>query len=130
MARTRQKDTDPELRLRRELYKHGLRYRVGYAVLKKPRRLADVAFPRLKIAIFVDGCFWHGCPQHASWPKQNARFWREKIERNIGRDTDTNERLRALGWKVARVWEHEPVEVAARKIIELVQSKQAPDDKR
>ena len=127
MARTRQKDTAPELRLRRELHRHGLRYRVGHVVLKSPRRVADIAFPGLKIAIFVDGCFWHGCPEHASWPKQNARFWREKIERNRCRDSDTNERLRALGWQVVRVWEHEPVESVARRIIDMIQIERAPD---
>ena len=127
MASTRQKDTAPELRLRRELYRQGLRYRVGHVVLKKPRRVADIAFPGRKIAIFVDGCFWHGCPEHASWPRQNARFWREKIERNRWRDSDTNERLRALGWRVVRVWEHEPVESVARQINDLIQIERSRD---
>lgn len=76
MAKVRQQGTDAEIALRSELYRRGLRYRVGYEVLKKPRRLADVEFPGLKIAVFVDGCFWHGCPEHATWPKRNAEFWR------------------------------------------------------
>lgn len=96
-------------------------------MLKKPRRVADIAFPGRKIAIFVDGCFWHGCPEHASWPRQNARFWREKIERNRWRDSDTNERLRALGWRVVRVWEHEPVESVARQINDLIQIERSRD---
>ena len=113
MAKVRQKGTDAEIALRRELYRRGLRYRVGYEVLKKPRRVADVAFPGLRIAVFVDGCFWHGCPEHASWPKQNAEFWRQKIEANQLRDVDTNERLRSMGWTVLRFWEHEsPIEAA------------------
>lgn len=126
MAKVRQKGTDAEIALRRELYRIGLRYRVDYAVLKKPRRVADVAFPGLRIAIFVDGCFWHGCPEHASWPKQNAEFWREKIEANRHRDTDTNERLRSMGWMVLRFWEHEsPVEAAevVAKTVAVARSK-------
>jgi DNA mismatch endonuclease (patch repair protein) len=107
MANVRQKGTDIELALRREMYRLGLRYRIGYQILEKPRRVADVAFPGRRIAIFVDGCFWHGCPRHATWPKQNAKFWREKIEANQRRDEDTNERLRALGWTVLRFWSHE-----------------------
>jgi len=111
MAKVRQKGTDAEIALRRELYRRGLRYRVDYEVLKKPRRVADVAFPGLKIAVFVDGCFWHGCPEHATWPKWNAEFWRQKIEANRLRDADTNERLRSSGWMVLRFWEHDsPVE--------------------
>ena len=97
MAKVRQKGTDAEVALRRELYRIGLRYRVNYEVLKKPRRVADVAFPWLRIAVFVDGCFWHGCPEHATWPKQNAEFWRQKIEANRLRDADTNERLQITG---------------------------------
>lgn len=114
MSKVRQTGTDAEISLRRELYRRGLRYRVNYEVLKKPRRVADVAFPGLRIAIFVDGCFWHGCPEHATWPKKNAEFWRQKIETNRLRDGDTNERLRSLGWTVLRFWEHEsPTEAAA-----------------
>lgn len=113
MAKVRQKGTDAELALRREIYRIGLRYRVDYEVLKSPRRIADIAFPGRKIAIFVDGCFWHGCPEHATWPKRNAEFWRQKIEANRRRDADTNERLRSLGWTVLRFWSHEsPTETA------------------
>lgn len=114
MAKIRQKGTDAEVALRRELYQIGLRYRIDFEVLKKPRRVADIAFPGRKIAIFVDGCFWHGCPEHASWPKRNAEFWRQKIETNQLRDVDTNERLRSLGWTVLRFWSHEsPIDAAA-----------------
>lgn len=120
MATVRQKGTVPEIAMRHQLYRIGLRYRVDYEVLKKPRRVADVAFPRLKIAVFIDGCFWHGCAEHASWPKQNAEFWRQKIETNRLRDRDTNERLRDEGWKVLRFWEHESPVVAAEAVVEVV----------
>lgn len=120
MARVRQKGTNAEVALRRELYRIGLRYRVNYEVLKKPRRVADVAFPGLEIAVFVDGCFWHGCPDHASWPKQNAEFWRQKIEANRLRDLDTNERLRSKGWTILRFWEHESPIKAAESVAQTV----------
>ncbi|MHA6850828.1 very short patch repair endonuclease [Ralstonia pseudosolanacearum] len=120
MAKVRQKGTGAEIALRRELYGRGLRYRVDFEVLKKPRRVADIAFPGLRIAIFVDGCFWHGCPEHATWPKQNAEFWLQKIEANRHRDADTNERLRRIGWTVLRFWEHEPAPSAADAIANLV----------
>jgi len=120
MAKVRQKGTDAEIKLRRELYRNGLRYRVSYVVLQRPRRVADVAFPGIKIAIFVDGCFWHGCPKHATWPKQNAEFWRQKIKTNRSRDADTNGKLEAIGWQVVRVWEHESPVTAAESISRLV----------
>ena len=120
MAAGRQKGTAPEVALRRELYRNGLRYRVNVEVLKKPRRVADVAFPRLRIAVFVDGCFWHGCPQHATWPKHNAEFWRQKIEANRQRDADTNARLRDGGWMVLRFWEHESPIEASKPVVRLV----------
>jgi DNA mismatch endonuclease, patch repair protein len=113
MAKIRQKGTGAEIALRRELYQSGLRYRANFEVLRKPRRIADLAFPGLRIAVFVDGCFWHGCPEHATWPKQNAVFWRQKIEANRLRDADTTTRLQSIGWTVIRIWEHEsPIEAA------------------
>jgi DNA mismatch endonuclease (patch repair protein) len=120
MARVRQKGTDPELRLRSALHTMGLRYRLHVPLLKKPRRVADIVFPTEKVAVFVDGCFWHGCPEHATWPKHNAVFWREKIKANRARDTDTNLRLRELGWTVIRVWAHEKSTEAARRIARVV----------
>lgn len=120
MANVRQKGTGAEVALRREMYRLGLRYRINYEVLKTPRRLADVAFPGRKIAVFVDGCFWHGCPEHATWPKHNAEFWRQKIEANQRRDADTNDRLRSLGWTVLRFWAHEPPTDAARAVAHMV----------
>ncbi len=120
LARVRQKDTGAEMALRRAMHRNGLRYRVDYEVLKKPRRVADIAFPGRRIAIFVDGCFWHGCPEHASWPKRNADFWRQKIEANRRRDIDTNERLKDLGWTVLRFWSHEPPDAAAHVVMQAI----------
>lgn len=120
MAKVRQKGTDAEVVLRKEMYRIGLRYRIDYEVLRKPRRVADIVFPGRKIAIFVDGCFWHGCPEHATWPKRNAEFWQQKIRANQMRDVDTNERLRAAGWTVLRFWSHESPTEAARTVARLV----------
>jgi DNA mismatch endonuclease, patch repair protein len=120
MSNVRQKGTDAELALRRALYLRGLRYRVNYKVINNPRRVADIAFTRLKIAIFVDGCFWHGCPEHITWPKQNAEFWRHKIEVNRNRDVDTNERLCQIGWRVLRFWEHESPSYAAVVVADVI----------
>jgi DNA mismatch endonuclease (patch repair protein) len=123
LSRVRQKGTLAELDLRRALHAKGLRYRLHQPLLTKPRRVADIVFPRARVAIFVDGCFWHGCPKHASWPKSNADFWREKIEANRSRDADTDQRLKALGWQVVRIWEHEDAGDAAKRIAELVQAR-------
>src|SRR3972149_7004072 len=115
MRRVRQKDTTAEAALRRALFARGLRYRLQVAVLSKPRRLADIAFIGARVAVFVDGCFWHGCPAHATWPKSNAEFWRAKIRANQQRDLDTSARLREEVWVVVRVWSHEePSRAAAR----------------
>jgi DNA mismatch endonuclease, patch repair protein len=120
MAKVRQTGTDAEVALRKEMYRIGLRYRIDYEVLRRPRRVADIAFPGRKIAIFVDGCFWHGCLEHATWPKQNAEFWREKIEANRRRDSDTNDKLRSLGWTVLRFWSHESPAMAAEVVARVV----------
>jgi DNA mismatch endonuclease (patch repair protein) len=115
MKSQRQRDTAAELKVRSELHRRGLRFRVHYP-LPHLRRRADIAFPRQRIAVFVDGCFWHGCPQHGTWPKQNANWWRDKIEVNRRRDADTDARLKEEGWSVVRVWEHEAAEAAAHAI--------------
>lgn len=120
MKKIRQRDTSVELALRSELHARGLRYRIQVPVLSKPRRVADVAFKGLRVAVFVDGCFWHGCPQHATWPKQNAEFWRAKIRANQQRDRDTDDRLRGEGWAVVRAWAHESPERVAAKVASIV----------
>lgn len=110
-------DTAPELALRKELHGRGLRYYVHRRPLPTLRRQADIVFPKCKVAVFVDGCFWHGCPQHGRREhRANAWYWPDKIERNIARDRDTDSRLFAAGWKVVRVWEHEQSRDAADRI--------------
>lgn len=116
VANARGRDTGPELALRRELWRRGLRYRVDWRLPGIPRRRADVAFPGERLLIFVDGCFWHGCELHSRATRSNASFWNDKIERNRERDRDTDRRMREAGWEVLRVWEHEDVEAAADKI--------------
>lgn len=120
MQATRRRDTPPELALRSELHRRGLRFRVDQPVLQGLRRRADIVFPRDRIAVFVDGCFWHGCPHHGTWPKKNADWWKAKIEGNRARDRDTDERLSSAGWHYIRIWEHEQVEVAAGRIVEMI----------
>ncbi len=123
MSNVRQRNTAPESAVRAALYALGLRYRVQVPVLQKPRRVADVAFLGPRVAVFVDGCFWHGCPLHATWPKKNAAFWRSKIEANQARDADTDARLRDAGWEVARLWAHERPDEAASRIDGLVRAR-------
>lgn len=120
MQGNRSRDTGPEMRLRRELHARGLRYFVHRAPLVGVRRRADIVFPRLRLAVFVDGCFWHGCPDHGSEPRANATFWRDKITTNRRRDRDTDERLATAGWTVIRVWEHEPVAASADRVADAV----------
>lgn len=122
MARQRRADTAPETALRTELHRRGCRYFVDRAPLKGLRRRADLVFPRRRVAVYVDGCFWHRCPEHATFPKRNARWWEEKLAGNVARDRDTDQRLGAAGWLVVRVWEHEdPVRAADRVQAALAQ---------
>lgn len=125
MQRQRRKDTEPELAIRRALHRAGLRYRIGLPVTGSRRRTIDIAFTRIKLAIFVDGCFWHGCPQHATWPKANAAWWEAKILKNRARDLETTRQLEDEGWTVIRIWEHEPAEDAAARLLDLVRSMRA-----
>jgi DNA mismatch endonuclease, patch repair protein len=120
MESTRRRDTAAEKALRAILFRKGFRYRVDLAPLPRLRRRADLVFTRQKVAVYVDGCFWHGCPIHATWPKANAEFWRNKIEANRRRDEDTNRRLEEAGWTVVRIWEHEPPEEAAERVAAAV----------
>lgn len=122
MRAAKPKDTAPELALRKELDTLGLIYRVDTAVLTGVRRKADIVFDEARIVIFVDGCFWHGCPLHGTWPKKNEAFWREKIETNQRRDEDTNRRLQEAGWLVIRAWEHEDAKDLAVRILDLLKA--------
>ena len=116
MKRQRRRDTRPELAIRSALHRAGLRFRVDYP-LPGLRRRGDIVFPRKRLAVFVDGCFWHGCAEHGTWPKQNAEWWRAKIQANIARDRDTDAQLDEVGWAVLRVWEHEEPDKAAGRIV-------------
>ncbi|MBV9096492.1 MAG: very short patch repair endonuclease [Frankiaceae bacterium] len=118
---SKKRDTAPELVLRRELHRLGLRYRVDVAPIpSQPRRRADIVFPRRRLAVFVDGCFWHGCEDHGVRPTANAEYWRAKLLRNMERDRETDALLIAAGWRVMRVWEHEPAQAAAARVHALV----------
>src|SRR5688572_23942760 len=112
MQGTPRRDTPCELELRSAIHGKGLRFRVDWPI-PGTRRRADLAFVSVKIAVFVDGCFWHGCPEHATWPSANANWWRNKLIANAARDRDTDLRLKELGWTVLRFWEHEDMQKAA-----------------
>lgn len=117
MLANRRRDTSPEMTLRRALHAAGLRYRVDFPLPFDRRRRADIVFPRQKVAVFVDGCFWHQCPEHYTAPKANSGFWAEKASANVARDRDTDTRLRDLGWTVLRFWEHEDLKGEAVSLI-------------
>lgn len=116
MSRVKGRDTRPEMLLRRALWRRGLRYRVNRRVANtRP----DLVFLSARLAVFVDGCFWHACPLHGTQPATNAEFWREKLRRNVQRDAENTRTLMAAGWRVLRLWEHEivgDVEVAADRV--------------
>ncbi|MFM9556117.1 very short patch repair endonuclease [Streptomyces caniscabiei] len=120
MSRQASKDTAAELAVRRLLHASGLRYRVEYPVPGMARRRIDVAFTSVRLAVLIDGCFWHGCPEHATQPKSNAEWWRQKLDRNMARDAETTAHLVAAGWEVMRFWEHESAEDVALRIAAAV----------
>ena len=115
MSRLGRRDTAPELALRSELHRRGLRFRVDRVPIQGMRTRADLVFGPARVAVYVDGCFWHSCPEHGTKPKANAEFWEKKLKRNQERDVATDKLLRENGWAVLRIWEHEdPVEAAER----------------
>ncbi|WP_258066853.1 very short patch repair endonuclease, partial [Rathayibacter sp. AY2B7] len=116
MRSNRGRDTKAELRIRSALHAAGLRYRLQRKVPGSSRRTMDVAFPRQRIAVFIDGCFWHGCPVHHTVSKTNAGFWAEKVTRNRERDRDTDRLLREAGWIALRFWEHEDPDEVVRVV--------------
>ncbi|MGO9150091.1 MAG: very short patch repair endonuclease [Acidimicrobiales bacterium] len=125
MERQLRRDTKPELDVRKAVWRRGLRYWVDISPLKGSRRRADLVFPRARVAVYVDGCFWHSCPRHSSTPKANREWWTAKLEANVRRDRDADLRLAENGWVVVRVWEHEDANQAARRIEALVRSRGA-----
>ncbi|GAA2693898.1 very short patch repair endonuclease [Actinoplanes palleronii] len=117
MQANRRTDTKPEVILRKALHHLGYRYRKDLLVkLPETRVRPDIVFTRRKIAVFVDGCFWHACPQHGRQPTTNEWYWSPKLQRNVERDTRVNAALRGAGWTVLRFWEHEPLETALQTI--------------
>jgi DNA mismatch endonuclease (patch repair protein) len=123
MRANKNKDTKPELRLRSAAHALGLRYRVSARPLPTVRRTADLVFAGPKVAVFLDGCFWHGCPDHHRPAKRNSEFWTTKIDGNRKRDRETDRKLVEAGWVPVRIWEHEdPVEAAGR-VAEIVRER-------
>lgn len=127
-SRLARRDTSPEIALRRALHAAGLRFRVQYAVPGLPRRRVDIAFTRWKVAVQVDGCFWHGCPEHGTVPGRNSEWWRWKIARNQARDADTDSRLAELGWTVIHVWEHEDTHEARLRVEQVLASQKVANE--
>lgn len=125
MTRQGRRDTRPELMLRRELWRRGLRYRVDARPIASMRRRADLLFVGARVAVFVDGCFWHSCPEHGTAPRANAEWWKLKLTANVRRDRDTDRRLVEAGWTSLRVWEHEGL-AAADRIEQAVRSASPP----
>ncbi|MDH3010067.1 very short patch repair endonuclease [Gordonia alkanivorans] len=124
MTRQRRRDTDAELRVRRRLHSMGLRYRVDFRPEPSLRCRGDIVFTRSKIVIFIDGCFWHGCPVHATNPKSNSAWWREKLTQNAARDQRNTAALRDMGWCVLRFWEHEDPEDISTHIVAVLKSQE------
>jgi DNA mismatch endonuclease (patch repair protein) len=120
MQANRQRDTKPEIALRSALHRRGLRF---FAHRRIDNCSVDVVFPRLRIAIFVDGCFWHGCPVHYRPSRRNAAFWTAKVARNQERDRLTDDHLQRSGWLVIRTWEHEDISEAVDRIAKAVMLK-------
>lgn len=116
MAKVARRDTRPELELRRKLHARGMRYRVDSPPHSELRGRADILFRRARVAVYVDGCFWHSCPEHGVLPKNNREWWREKLRATTLRDRATEDALSRLGWKVVRVWEHEDSGIAANLV--------------
>jgi DNA mismatch endonuclease, patch repair protein len=119
MRAIKRRDTGLERTIRSSLYSQGLRFRVDYLVQLPDVRAVrvDVAFPRPKLAIMVDGCFWHACPTHGRVPSTNPQYWPDKIARNRRRDEVVNEQLAQLGWSVVRIWEHEETDAATARVV-------------
>ncbi|MEV4684398.1 very short patch repair endonuclease [Streptomyces kurssanovii] len=123
MQAIRSRDTQPELLIRQLVHASGLRYRVAARPLPRLRRTADMVFRPAKVAVFIDGCYWHGCPQHYVPPKTNSGYWSDKVLRNMSRDRDTDQQLREAGWLVLRFWEHEDSDSCARQIATTVRER-------
>ena len=123
MSTLARKDTKPEIELRRALHRRGLRYRTQLKVPGNRRRTIDIAFTRARLAVYVDGCFWHGCPDHHQLPRANSEWWLWKVDLNRRRDADTSAALSAAGWRVLRIWEHVDPDLAADLVVSAYRSR-------
>lgn len=123
MRANRSRDTGPELALRSVLHRRGLRFRVHQPAIVGLRCRPDLLFSRARVAVFVDGCFWHSCPIHATKPSANGEWWREKLAANVGRDRRHDAALQEEGWLSLRVWEHEDPFLAADRIERAVRER-------
>jgi DNA (cytosine-5)-methyltransferase 1 len=128
MKRQGRRDTKPEVLLRKALSRFGLRYRVDYSPVEEVATKADIVFTRPKVAVFVHGCFWHGCPEHSRPTKSNTKWWADKIAANCAGDAKTTAALEAAGWTVVRVWEHEAPGFAAERVAAIVEAATAHRD--
>ena len=127
MQANRSRDTGPEIAVRRLLHARGLRYRVVYRPLDHDRRTTvDIAFPRARVAVLIDGCFWHGCPEHYRPPRTHADYWESKIHGNTARDQRNNQALADAGWTVLRFWTHEPPDSIAATVQDAVAKARRP----
>lgn len=127
MQGNRSRDTRPELSVRKLLHAAGFRYRVAARPIPTFRRTADILFSRAKVAVFIDGCFWHACPEHYRAPKSHLDYWRPKIERNVSRDIETTAQLEEAGWIVLRYWSHEPSPAIAESVADRVRATRLVD---
>jgi DNA mismatch endonuclease (patch repair protein) len=118
------------MRLRRLLHAAGFRYRLHTAVPEHPRRTIDIAFPKQRVAVFVDGCYWHACPEHGKVPTTNAGWWAEKLRRNVERDIETNEALQRNGWAIIRAWEHQPPSEVAELVGRVVRARRSGENEK
>ncbi|QLL08640.1 very short patch repair endonuclease [Mycobacterium vicinigordonae] len=129
MAAVKRVNTKPEIALRSMLHKLGYRFRVDFAIRVSGKIIRpDVALTRWKVAIFVDGCFWHMCPQHRTMPATNADFWKQKLEGNAARDKDQNQLLTDAGWLVVRIWEHESLDDAVYEVQRAIDQRRRPSE--
>lgn len=123
MRANRRRDTKPEVAARSALHRRGLRFRVDHPIDVGSKLIRpDIVFTRKKIAVFVDGCFWHQCPAHGSMPRTNVDYWLPKLERNVRRDRLDDGLLRTAGWIAVRAWEHESAEQVAQRVIKAIDS--------
>ena len=122
MHGNRRRDTRPEIRLRSALHRTGRRFRVDTRIVLVDLSVrADLLFPRARVAVFVDGCFWHRCPQHGNRPRRNQEYWGPKLDRNVQRDRKADACLEAAGWRVVRIWEHEATSEAVKRVPQAIE---------